>query len=180
MDIKYAILGFLSWQPFTGYDLKKMIAGSIAFYWSGNNNQIYTTLVKLHREGLVTLEVQHQESLPSRKIYTLTKEGNNALHEWVLSAPEFPQFKKTFLVQLAWAAQLERADLDGLLARYEYEVNMQLLMLKEKERRGVNLNPARTALEQYIWRMIPENYVRSYTAELTWVQELRQGIAQTR
>jgi PadR family transcriptional regulator, regulatory protein AphA len=180
MDIKYAILGFLSWQPFTGYDLKKMIAGSIAFYWSGNNNQIYTTLVKLHREGLVNLEVQHQEYLPSRKIYTLTEEGNNALHEWVLSAPEFPQFKKTFLVQLAWAAQLERADLDGLLAKYEYEVNMQLLMLKEKERRGDNLNPARTPLEQYIWRMISQNYVRSYAAELAWVQELRQEITQTR
>jgi PadR family transcriptional regulator, regulatory protein AphA len=176
MDIRYAILGFLSWQPFTGYDLKKMIAASIAFYWSGNNNQIYTTLVSLHQEGLVTNEVQHQEHLPSRKIYTLTREGKSTLSDWVTSPPELPQFKKTFLVQLAWAAQLEQADLDSLLAKYEYEVNMQLLMLREKERRGEDLNPARTSREKYLWGMINENYIRSYAVELDWVQELRHEI----
>ncbi|RPI32756.1 MAG: DUF4180 domain-containing protein, partial [Chloroflexota bacterium] len=41
MDIKFAILGYLSWRPFSGYDLKKLFADSAAFYWSGNNNQIY-------------------------------------------------------------------------------------------------------------------------------------------
>ena len=40
MAIRYAILGLLSWRPFTGYDLKKMIGDSVFLYWSGNNNQI--------------------------------------------------------------------------------------------------------------------------------------------
>jgi PadR family transcriptional regulator, regulatory protein AphA len=177
MDIKFAILGFLSWQPFTGYDLKKMMSASTVFYWSGNNNQIYTALVQLHREGLVTQEVQHQEHLPSRKIYTLTASGRSELDEWVRSAPELPVFKKTFLVQLAWAAGLETPELDGLLAKYEDEINMQLLMLNEKKRRGEELNPARTSREKYIWEMITENYLRSYAAELAWVQELRREAA---
>jgi len=176
MDIKYAILGFLSWRPFTGYDLKKMMSASTAFYWSGNNNQIYTSLVQLHREGLVTLDVQHQEHLPSRKIYTLTDQGKSTLEAWVYSAPELPLFKKTFLVQLAWAARMETTDIDGLLAKYEYEINMQLLMLNERKRRGEDINPARTPREKYIWEMIPENYIRSYATELAWVQELRLEI----
>ena len=41
MTIKYAILGLLSWKPFSGYDLKKIFVDSASLYWSGNNNQIY-------------------------------------------------------------------------------------------------------------------------------------------
>jgi hypothetical protein len=39
MSIKHAILGFLSWQPSTGYELKKLFAESDTLSWSGNNNQ---------------------------------------------------------------------------------------------------------------------------------------------
>ncbi|MBN1190547.1 MAG: PadR family transcriptional regulator [Dehalococcoidales bacterium] len=178
MEIMYAILGFLSWRPFTGYDLKKMMSASTAFYWSGNNNQIYTTLVQMHRNGLVTLDVQHQEHLPSRKVYQLTDEGRSELNKWIRTSPAPPLFKKTFLVQLAWASRLDKSELDSLLEKYEYEVNMHLLMLNEKRRRGEELNPARTATERYIWEMVSENFLRSYAAELAWVRELREGIAQ--
>ncbi|MFZ3110044.1 MAG: hypothetical protein WA234_05080 [Rectinemataceae bacterium] len=45
MSIRYAILGFLSWKPFAGYDLKKLLSNSLSFHWSGNNNQVYGTLL---------------------------------------------------------------------------------------------------------------------------------------
>ena len=57
MSLTHTILGFLSWKPFTGYELKKLFSETDFIYWSGNNNQIYTTLVKLHKEGLVFEEV---------------------------------------------------------------------------------------------------------------------------
>ncbi len=88
MSIKYAILGVLSWKPSTGYDLKKIFEESSIMYWSGNNNQIYKTLVQLLVEDLVTNEVLHQESTPSKNIYTITDRGAAALKEWVLSTPE--------------------------------------------------------------------------------------------
>ena len=68
MNVKFAILGFLSWKPATGYELKKLITQSVGFEWSGNNNQVYTTLVQLHRDGLVTVELQHQEQLLQQHI----------------------------------------------------------------------------------------------------------------
>ena len=76
MSIRHAILGFLSWQSFSGYDLKKMFSDSTALYWSGNNNQIYTTLVQLREEGLVEQEVQYQASLPAKK--KLQSDGKGA------------------------------------------------------------------------------------------------------
>jgi PadR family transcriptional regulator, regulatory protein AphA len=176
MAIKYAILGLLSWRPLSGYDLKKIIADSVSFYWSGNNNQIYKSLVQLHEEGLVDIEVKQQENYPARKEYTITERGVAELRDWVLSAPELTQFRNTFLIQLAWADQLRGGELDELLARYEHEVEMQLLMLQERERRGT-LNPARTPREAYLWREISHYFVNAYASELAWVRGLRQGVA---
>src|SRR5512146_1518055 len=98
MDIQYAILGLLSWKSLSGYDLKKIISGSDLFYWSGNNNQIYNSLILLHKQGLVSQQVLQQESLPAKKIYTITDTGRAALRGWLLSNPELPELRNNFLI----------------------------------------------------------------------------------
>ncbi|MBP8000586.1 MAG: PadR family transcriptional regulator [Chloroflexi bacterium] len=174
MSIKYAILGFLSWTPMTGYDLKKQFEESGTFYWSGNNNQIYKALVELHEAGLVTKQIQHQESLPSRKIYTVTEAGLAELRQWLLTPPELPQRRHSFLVQLAWADLLTPAELDGLLAQYEDEVHTKWLMVREQRQRVVD-GPQRTARERRLWLKMGENELAFYAGELAWVREVRQG-----
>ena len=188
MSSEYAILGLLSWRPMTGYEIKKLFAGSPVLYWSGNNNQIYTTLVRLHEEGLVSREIEPQEDKPARKIYTLTAKGLEALKKWLVSEPSPPQLKNPFLVQLAWADQLEPGELESLLARYEAEIEAQLAMLRAQARQR-NLTPsgeprdtyvnaalARTPREAVLWAMIQENWISFYQHELDWVRKLRQQL----
>ncbi len=188
MSIEFAILGLLSWRSMTGYDIKKMFAGSPVLYWSGNNNQIYTTLVKLHESGWVSREIELQEDKPSRKVYSITAQGREELQEWVRSEPAIPQLKNTFLIQLAWADQLDPDELDKLLSKYEAEMQMQLSMLQTQTRRG-NLSPsgtprdayinaalARTPREAALWSMIQENWISFFQNELGWVHKLRQQL----
>ena len=175
MSIKHAILGILSYQPLTGYDLKKIIQDSPFMPWSGNNNQIYKSLVELLREGSVTKEVQHQESSPSKKIYTITQEGVEELKKWVLTSPEAPEAKKLFLVQLAWADLLKDDELDALLSKYEEEIKIQIILQQEKQRRGI-FSPGRTPREKLIWEMIYENIIFSYEHELAWVKKVRSKL----
>lgn len=183
MSIKHAILGLLSWQPFTGYDLKKVIADSETFYWSGNSNQIYKMLIQLHKEELVTSEVQHQDNAPSKKIYKITEKGKSELRQWILSIPEAPVLKNTFLIQLAWADQLDEKELNGLLEKYEEEIRFQVLMHQEKAKRAKNF-PKRTHREEYLWESIHKNIILTYEKELNWVrkikEELENGIYQER
>jgi PadR family transcriptional regulator AphA len=174
MSIRYAILGLLSWQPCSGYDLKKIISDSTAFFWSGNNNQVYTTLVQLHKKRLVEYTVQAQESLPAKKIYSITAAGRGALRQWVLSTLELPELHNTFLIQLSWADQLSPGELDDLLARYEEEVRMQLLMQQEKNRRATS--PDRSPREAFLWQKIADNITGSFENELAWIRDLRQGL----
>lgn len=175
MSIQLAILGILSWKSSTGYELKKIFEDSSFMYWSGNNNQIYKALMSMENENVVTSEVVHQDNSPSKKIYTITEEGLNELKKWLVSSPEAPEIKKTFLVQLAWSDMLSNQELSKALSKYENEIKLQLLMQKEKYRRALH-SPNRSARESLIWEMISENIISTYNNELNWVRETRQKL----
>jgi len=174
MSIHFALLGLLSCRPLTGYDLKKIIQDSPFMYWSGNNNQIYKALVELLEEEWVTCEVQQQESAPPKKIYTITAVGLAELKKGVLTAPEPPEMKKTFLLQLAWSDLLNADEWEGLLSAYEQEVCLRLALGQEQRRRGSVFAPDRTPRERRLWAMIDENIEAFYRRELEWVQQLRE------
>ena len=185
MSIDHAILGLLSLNSLSGYDIKKMFEGSAALYWSGNNNQIYKALIKLHEQGWVSFETQTQHNSPTRKIYSITETGSEELQRWVLTSPEVPQVRNSFLIQLAWSDQLTANELDDLLEKYEGELRAQLAMLNfQKEHRNIspsgvsrdayiNVSSARTPRETFLWNMILENWASYYQAELHWVSKLR-------
>ncbi len=175
MPIRYAILGLLSYKSLTGYDLKKIMQDSPFMYWSGNNNQIYKALVDLHNEGYVTSEIFHQESFPSKKVYTITDAGLSELKRWTLSLPEVPEIRNTFLVQLAWTAQLSNKEIDSLLSKYEQEINGRLAIEQQKINRGC-FSPKRTPREACIWELLYDNVLKAYKSELEWVNKVRQAL----
>ncbi|MBI9046326.1 MAG: PadR family transcriptional regulator [Anaerolineaceae bacterium] len=177
MSLEFAILGLLSWRSLSGYDLKKLFSDSMVLYWSGNNNQIYRTLIKLYDEDLVTREVQHQESAPSRKIYTTTEKGLNELNEWMVSQPRLPQMKNYFLTQLMWGDYLDNETLQSLISQYEEEIQMMILM-KQVNMDERNIFKGRTARERFIWEMILENEIGFYQNEWDWLQKLKKGLVE--
>ncbi|TVX94047.1 DUF4180 domain-containing protein [Paenibacillus agilis] len=175
MSIQLAILGILSWKSSTGYELKKIFEDSSFMYWSGNNNQIYKALMYMENENFVTSEVVHQDNSPSKKIYSITEEGLKELKKWLVSSPEVPEIKKTFLVQLAWSDMLSNQELSKALSKYENEIKLHLIMQNEKYRRALH-SPNRSNRESLIWEMISENIISTYNNELNWVRETRQKL----
>ncbi len=176
MSIQHTILGFLSWQPLTGYDLKKRIAASETLYWSGNSNQIYRALLALHEQGLVTREVEQQADAPPRKIYAINEAGLAELRRWLLAEPELPQLRNTLHVRLAWAQPLTDGELAALLAAYEDELSVRARMLRERRKRQA-WAPRRSARETLVWDALESNRIAYYEQELAWARDLRQAIA---
>jgi len=176
MTIQCAILGLLSWRPSSGYELKKIFENSPYLYWSGNNNQIYKSLLQLQKDGLITYETIHQDGAPSKKIYSVTKTGMAELKDWIISASEPPEFKKPFLIQLAWADMLSKDELGQLLVKYEKEIETQLTHQKEKYDREKDW-PNRSQRETFLWNMISVNLMSTYQSELAWVRKVRQQLS---
>lgn len=175
MSIAFTILGLLSAGSWSGYDLKKVFAESESLPWSGNNNQIYKTLVELHREGLASQEVQQPAEGPARKVYSITKEGTAALREWLMSAPESPQLRAPILARLIAADVLSAEELDTLLARYADELRLRILGLEELQRRsaGSVAGSDRRALLQ---RLTDERPLRLLRDEEAWLHEIRWAV----
>jgi len=107
--LKYAILGFLSYQPMSGYDIKQGMQRSTAYFWNARLSQIYGTLKTLESEGLVTSTLAQEEKRRDRRVYTLTPDGRADLHAW-LAQPltELSEHKETLILKLFFAAQLPK------------------------------------------------------------------------
>ena len=90
--LKFAILGLLAQQPRHGYDLKRAFEAMLGHTWQVNIGQIYSTLARLERDGLITCEEVPQDLLPNRKVCRLTPAGERALQDW-LARPEPPPLR---------------------------------------------------------------------------------------
>ena len=106
--IKYILLGFLNYQPMTGYDLKQSIDHSTAHFWHAHHSQIYTTLRQMEQEGLVSSQFILEEGEPNRRVYTITEDGKSQLNSW-LDQPmlEMSAIKEDFLVRIFFSGQRE-------------------------------------------------------------------------
>ncbi|MDF2511112.1 MAG: putative transcriptional regulator [Herbinix sp.] len=175
MSIEFAILGILSWKPSTGYELKKIFEDSSFMHWSGNNNQIYKALLRLEDDAFVSSELVHQDSGPSKKIYTITEEGLSELKDLSLSLPEAPEIKNSFLLQLAWSNDLSDKEIQDLFFSYEKELKLHLILQQEKKRRSL-YSPNRTPRETLIWDAIYENIISTFHNEINWIQETLQKL----
>ena len=73
--------------PASGYDPKKAFDESVRRFWDAELSEIYPTLQRLRRIGLVTVSAEPSDRGPDRKVYTRTKTGLDALREWLSAGP---------------------------------------------------------------------------------------------
>ncbi|MFZ5820519.1 MAG: PadR family transcriptional regulator [Chloroflexota bacterium] len=106
MSLKHAILGFLSYAPLSGYDLKKAFDKSVQHFWPANQSQIYRTLAELEAGGLVGKQVIEREERLDMKIYHVTEAGRAELHRWLAAPLPERDEREPFLIQVYFSGQL--------------------------------------------------------------------------
>ncbi len=106
MSLKHAILGFLSYQPLSGYDLKKAFDSSVQHFWPANQSQIYRTLAELEEQSLVTKEIIEREERLDMKVYHITEVGRGELHAWLACPLPERDDREPFLIQVYFSGQL--------------------------------------------------------------------------
>ena len=115
MSLKHAILGFLSFKPFSGYELKKAFDNSVHHFWPANQSQIYRTLSQMTDDGLVEKEVIEREERLDMKIYSITKAGHSELHDWLATPLPEKDTREPFLIQVFFGGKLSDEELLNLL-----------------------------------------------------------------
>lgn len=172
-SVKLVILGLLHQNPQSGYDLKKIMMDSSIFFWSGNNNQIYTSLTQLYRDGMVSYVVKEMEGKPPKKIYTITKKGEDLLNEWIVSEPILPQLENIFMIKLYLSDHMGKTERSKLIKSYEDEVAVKLLMVKEEKKRGMNSIQGQPRIKK--WSLLMDNIISFYESELNWINKVKNS-----
>jgi PadR family transcriptional regulator AphA len=114
--IRHFILGLLTRQPMSGYDIKRFLKSLSWLIDVPSLGSLYPSLHALLRDGLVTVEVVASKDRPARKIYSITEAGEEALREWLNQPSQSDASLKKFVMRLALAGQLSQV---GLLAHLE-------------------------------------------------------------
>ena len=81
-----AILGLLWEKPLYGYTIEKIIEERGMRHWTDIGfSSIYYVLKRLESRNLIESSCRQQENKPSRKVYTITQEGEHQMKEKVIS-----------------------------------------------------------------------------------------------
>ena len=115
--MRYPILALLSRRPAYGYELKQELDEMFGDVLPPlNAGQVYTTLARLERDGLV-----HGDDVPedarNKRVYELTEAGREALRAWAESPSAAVTVKDEFFMKLVLARRTGIADSRALLER---------------------------------------------------------------
>ena len=120
--MKFPILAMLASSPAHGYELKRELEQHFgAALPPLNTGQIYTSLARLERDGLVDADRVAQDSRPNKRVYHLTPEGQAALDEWVAQPTPGSRLRDEFFMKLVLAGRAGIADPRVLIERQRGE-----------------------------------------------------------
>lgn len=100
------LLGLLTIEPMSGYDLGQVIRDSVGHFWNESYGQIYPNLKRLAEAGQVTAQTERQKGKPERHVYSITKKGRKRLAAWLEVKPQPEIARNELLLKLFFGAQI--------------------------------------------------------------------------
>jgi DNA-binding PadR family transcriptional regulator len=133
MSVPHALLALLSEEPKYGLRLQNEFKSRTGEVWPLNVGQVYTTLQRLERDGLVEADGQAERS-QKQKRYRITSAGAQALADWLRTPPDLvPPPRDELVIKVLVALQVPEIDVHELLQvhrRHVIEVMQRYTRIK--------------------------------------------------
>jgi DNA-binding PadR family transcriptional regulator len=135
MSVRHALLGLLAEGPKYGLQLRQEFELETGDVWPLNVGQVYTTLQRLERDGLVE-PIDADEDGP-QKGFQITADGAQELDHWLRTPPDLSAPPRDELViKVLVAARMPGVDVHDVIQvhrRHLVELMQQWTRLKEDE-----------------------------------------------
>ena len=171
---RFAILGMLMSGPKSGYDLKQDFEQQISHFWSESLGQIYPALHRLHDEGLVSVRTQRGPGRPERKVYRITKAGEDVFRTWLSQPAAASGVRNELLLKVFFGPEMSPAQVLDHIQRFEAHQRelRSLYQLFEKE---IEQRPSSSERKLY-WRLAIASGRHVNRARLAWCREARAAV----
>jgi DNA-binding PadR family transcriptional regulator len=155
------VLALLAKEPSHGYELRARLRQALGPLGDGMNaGQIYVTLTRLEKAGLVTSE-QAAGTGPDRKVYALTPDGQQRVASWLAEVGWPGPAPAEFHLKLVAAAAARLADPVTIVDTQRREI---LRRLRDAERAAMAEPDRSTA------GLLLEGLVLRLQADLHWLE----------
>ncbi|MER5699550.1 PadR family transcriptional regulator [Streptomyces mirabilis] len=164
--MRYQLLALLASQPAYGYELKLGLEQTFgAAYPQPNVGQIYVTLSRLEKNGLITGTEVTQDGRPDKKVYEISQKGLLELAQWFSAPTEGPRVRDEFFMKLVLA---RGSDLTDQLTLINNQRRHCLTLIRElnqvaKQERGNQVS-----------QLLIEGAVLHLQADLDWLERCQE------
>ena len=134
MSVRHAMLALLSEGPKYGLQLREEFEAGTGEVWPLNVGQVYTTLQRLERDGLVESDSDSPEG--PQKAYRITGNGRQELDTWLRTPPDLSSPPRDELVmKVLIALRVPNASVPEIIQahrRYLVQLMQQWTHIKEE------------------------------------------------
>ena len=174
MSIKLALLALLAERPMHGYGLRQEFEGRTGSTWPLNIGQVYTTLGRLQRDGLVE-ENGHGDD--GSVVYRLTDDGRRVVGDWWHRPVERDAPARDELaIKVALAVTAPGVDPRTVIHAQRVE---SLRALQEYTRLKAAV-PEPPPSADLAWLLVLDSLVFAAEAEVRWLDHIEQRLSRAR
>lgn len=165
------ILGLLSHEDLTGYEIKKRMDTALTYFWGASFGSIYPTLSGLVDRGFATRE-ECGENKRNKQIYSITKSGREYLREWLKQPAEKDELRYETLLKLFFGNEEGQAQAIAHIEAFREKTEKEMAYLLEAKRR-LEGNISDDSTHKY-YLLTVEFGIHSYRAYLEWCKEAKE------
>lgn len=175
--IDCVILGLLSHESLTGYEIKKRMDTTLKFFWGASYGSIYPALSGLVNDGLVT-KYETKESGRDKIIYTITEAGREHLKEWLHAPVEKDELRYETLLKLFFGSEIGREGTLEHINNFKDKIEKELPVLQGM----VNvLEQIKDTDNTHLHYLLTAKFgVKVYKAYLEWCDETAEALKNTK
>src|SRR5580765_2587698 len=172
MSVRQALLALLEEQPMYGAQLRAQFERRTGGTWPLNVGQVYQTLARLERDGLVeAVGVADEEG---RIAYRLTEAGRVASASWWTTPVDRAEAPRDELViKLALAVTVPGVDVPAVVQTQRTQTLRQLQDL-------TRLKQQADARSDLAWLLVLDNLVFAAEAEVRWLDHVEARLVRDR
>lgn len=171
MSIKQSLLALLAEEPMYGLRLRGEFEARTGGTWPLNVGQVYTTLGRLERDGLVeALDADEEGRIP----YRLTAKGLAEVDQWWLTPVSREGTPRDELViKLALAVTVPGVDVPHVVQAQRTATMRHLRDLTRLKAAGRAINSTR----DLAWQLVLENHIFATESEIRWLDHVESALA---
>jgi DNA-binding PadR family transcriptional regulator len=168
MSIRQALLALLAQQPMYGAQLRSEFEARTGGTWPLNVGQVYSTLQRLERDGLV--EAAGGPDDEGRIAYRLTPQGRDTVGRWWLTPVDRSDHPRDELaIKLALAVTVSGVDVPSVVQTQRTQTLRGLQDLTRLKQRA-------TESDDIAWLLVLDNLVFAAEAEVRWLDHVESRL----